>query len=106
MAFVYQVSFGIPRNQADELALGAPLERVLGYLRTRLPEQTGYVTARAMNSVDANQTTEVVVQSVWETWDDLLAHQKSQLAEAKVLLEFGSDVPADGLTVRVYEEVA
>ncbi len=105
MAFVYQVSFDISPDRLDELAVGASLERVVGYLRTLLPAHAGFIASRAMNSVDSSDRVEVVLQSVWETWDDLLAHRDSRLAEAKVLSEFANSISPEALVVHVYEEV-
>ncbi len=52
MAYIYEVSFDIRSNQLSQLDIGAPLERVVGYLRTLLPSEPGYVTSRAMYSLD------------------------------------------------------
>jgi quinol monooxygenase YgiN len=90
----------------EQLRIGAALERVLGYLRTLLPSETGYITARAMYSVDRDDRTHLVFQSVWETWEDLEAHRESELAEDKVLTEFEPHVELNDLVVHVYEEVA
>lgn len=105
MAYIYQVSFDIRPDQMDELAIGASLERVLGYLRTLLPGERGSVTTRAMFSVDAPDSTHLVFESVWEAWEDLEAHRQSSLAEEKVLTEFDPHVSRENLVVRVYEEV-
>ena len=45
MAYIYEVSFDINKNQMSQLQIGQPLERVLGYLRTLLPGEPGYVTS-------------------------------------------------------------
>lgn len=106
MAFIYQVSLDIRSDQRGDLAIGGSLERVLSYLRSHLPSDPGYVSSRAMNAVDPSPTVQLVVESVWETWDDLVAHRDSGKVEAKVLVEFGHRVPDDAMSVRVYEEVA
>jgi len=105
MAYVYQVSFDIQPEQMDELQIGASLERVLGYLRSLLPNETGFVTARAMYSLDIPGTTHMVFESVWETWEDLVAHRQSDLAEAKVLVEFEPHVSTEHLVTHAFEEV-
>ncbi len=105
MAFIHQVSFDIGPDQSGELAIGNSLERTIGYLRTLLPSEAGFVTARAMNSVGLTEKTHVVFQSVWETWDDLVAHRESRLTEAKVLAEFGETISRDAISVRDYEDV-
>lgn len=105
MAYIYEVRFDINKNQMSQLEIGAPLERVLGYLRTLLPGEPGYVTSRAMYSMDDPDNTNLVVQSVWERWEDLENHKNSTLAEQKTLTEFGPHINEDALKVRIYEEV-
>jgi hypothetical protein len=106
MAYIYQVSFDIRPDQMDELQIGASLERVLGYLRALLPNDPGHVSSRAMYSLDLSDRTDLVVESVWETWDDLVAHRKSSLAEDKVVTEFEPHVALEDLAMHIYEEVA
>jgi len=106
MACIYQVSFDIRPDQMSELEIGASLERVLGYLRTLLPAETGFVTSRAMYSVDIPGTTHLVFESVWERWGDLDYHRQSSLAEDKVLTEFKPHVALEDLSVHAYQEVA
>jgi hypothetical protein len=106
MAYINEISFDIRPDQMDELEIGASLERVLGYLRVLLPNETGHISSRAMFSLDLSDRTHLVVESVWETWDDLEAHRKSSLAEDKVLTEFEPHVTLEDLAVRIYEEVA
>jgi hypothetical protein len=106
MAYIYQVSFDIRPEQMGELEIGASLERVLGYLRTLLPAETGFVTSRAMYSVDNVERTHLVFESVWENWGDLDDHRQSSLAEDKVLTEFKPHVALEDLSVHAYQEVA
>jgi quinol monooxygenase YgiN len=106
MAYIYQVGFDIRPDQMSELQIGASLERVLAYLRALLPSGVGYITARAMYSVDVPDRTHLVFQSVWEDWEDLENHRGASIAEDKVLTEFKPHVELQDLTVRVYEEVS
>ena len=108
MAYIYSISFDIGPDKMDQLQIGASLERTLGYLRTLLPSETGFVTARAMYALDLNKDGEIdlIFQSVWDRWEDLLAHQESSLAEDKVLREFAPHVELEDLGVRIYEEVS
>jgi hypothetical protein len=108
MAFIYSISFDIGPEKMDELQIGASLERTLGYLRTLLPSETGFLTARAWYALDPGQDGEIdlVFQSVWDRWEDLEAHRESSLAEDKILREFEPHVELDDLRVRVYEEIA
>jgi hypothetical protein len=105
MAYIYEVSFEINKNQMSQLEIGAPLERVIGYLRTLLPGEPGYVTSRAMYSINDLDNTNLVIQSVWERWDDLEIHKNSTLAEQKSLIEFTPHINEDALRVCIYEEV-
>ena len=105
MAYIYQVTFDIKPEQMEQLEIGAPLERVLGYLRTLLPSQIGFITARAMYSLDVPNTTHLIIQSVWDTWDDVSSHRRSSLLEDKILKEFEPHVPLEKLVSHVYEEV-
>ena len=106
MAYIYQVGFDIRPDQMSDLQIGASLERVLAYLRALLPGEAGYVTSRAMYSVDVPDRTHLVFQSMWEGWDDLENHRGSSISEDKVLAEFKPHVEMQDLTVRVYEEVS
>jgi heme-degrading monooxygenase HmoA len=105
MAYMYSVRFNIGPDMMDELEIGAALERVLGYLRALLPGEPGFTTVRALHSVDSEKGVAVLVESVWQTWDDLVGHRESSLSEDKVLKEFEPHVEIGDLDVRVYEEV-
>jgi hypothetical protein len=108
MAYIYSISFDIGPEQRDELRIGASLERVLGYLRTLLPSQSGFITTRAMYALEPDDEGEIdlVFESVWERWDDLLEHRQSSLAEDKVVREFAPHIELEDLRVRVYEEIS
>ncbi|MFN2136199.1 MAG: hypothetical protein ACK2UK_09610 [Candidatus Promineifilaceae bacterium] len=106
MAYVYQVHFDIEPEQMNQLEIGASLERVLGYLRTLLPSQMGFISARAMYSLDIPEHTHLVFQSTWDTWEDIDEHRHSALLEKKILVEFQPHVPLEALAAHVYEEVA
>jgi hypothetical protein len=105
MAYIYQVAFDIEPGQMSELAIGSSLERVLGYLRTLLPAERGFITSRAMRSVGLGERVHLVLQSVWEEWEDVERHRESSLSEDKVLKEFELYVALEDLTRQVYEEV-
>jgi hypothetical protein len=105
MAYIYQVSFEIEHNQMEQLRIGAKLEEVLGYLRTLLPNMPGFITARAMFSVDIPEKTFLLVQSIWDQWEDLDIHRKSNLAEQRILNDFEPHVALEDLKVHIFEEV-
>ena len=104
MAYVYQVSFDISPTRQHELETGSSLERVLGYLRTVLPGEPGFTTARAVFSLDLPDRTRVLVESVWDHWEDLETHRKSALAEEKILREY-SHLSPEMLEIRTFQEV-
>jgi hypothetical protein len=105
MAYIYEVSFEIPRDQVNELMIGASLERVLGFLRTLLPGETGFITSRTMYSVDGSNPIQVRVWSEWQNWEDLLVHKDSQLVEDKLLKEFQAQIKMEHLTINILSEV-
>ena len=106
MAYIHQVSFDIRADQMGELQIGGALERVLGYLKALLPVQDGYVTARAMSSLEIKDQTHLVFESIWEYWEDLEAHRNSQLSENKILKEFEPHVELKHLKTNIYIEVS
>lgn len=105
MAYIYQVSFEIEHSQLEQLRIGANLEEVLGYLRTLLPNMPGFITARAMFSVDNADKTFLLVQSIWDHWEDLVKHRESNLAEQRILSSFKPHVQVEDLEVHIFEEV-
>ena len=108
MAYIYSISFDIGPDKMDELKIGSSLERTLGYLRTLLPSEVGFISARAMYALEKDDDGEIdlIFESAWDRWDDLEAHKESSLAEEKILREFRPHVKLEDLRVRIYEEVA
>lgn len=106
MAYIYQVGLDIQADQLSDLQIGGALERVLGYLKTLLPVEDGYITARAMSSLDIPDKTHLVLESIWEHWEDLERHRDSQLAENKILEEFDPHVQLHHLETHIYVEVS
>ena len=105
MAYIYQITFDIEPDQMSQLQIGEALERVLGYLKTLLPNQHGHITSRAMFSLGDPAKTHMVFESVWLTWGYLEAHRKSALSENKVLEEFQPHVSLENLQIHTFEEV-
>jgi hypothetical protein len=107
MAFFYQISFDIHPDQMGELEIGSSLERTLGYLRTLLPSENGFITVRVARSVQLqDEEIHIQVESEWDYWDELQAHRHSNLAEDKILQEFEPHVDLEDLEVHVLEEIA
>jgi len=105
MPYMYEVSFDITPKQMSELEIGQSLERVIGYMKIRLPSQAGFVLAGAFYSVDDPDRTRVVMRSEWSDWRDVEDHRESQLVEDRVFEEFCPHVDADAITIRTYAEV-
>lgn len=105
MAYIYQVTFTIAPDEMDQLQIGHSLERTLGYLRTLLPSEPGFITSRALYSLDYAERTHLIFQSEWVQWEDVKAHRASALLEDKILQEFQPHVPLEHLNAHIYEEV-
>ena len=105
MPYVYEVSFDIGADQMSELEIGQSLERLVGYMKTRLPSQRGFVYAHAVYSVDDPANIHVVTRSEWSDWSDLTLHCNTTLVEDRLFEEFEPHVPRDKITVRRYAEV-
>lgn len=105
MPYVYEVTFTIVPQDMNELVVGHSLERVLGYLRAVLPNEHGFMTSRALYSVDDPESTRIVFLSEWGSWEALEKHRDSALLETKVLSEFDPHVGPDDMTTRMYAEV-
>jgi hypothetical protein len=107
MAYTYEISFDIASEQMDQLSIGSALERGLGYLRSLLPSEPGFMYARALYSLSHEEVTHVIFHSVWENWEDLLAHKNTYLEEKRLLTEeFEPHLDLKDVTVHYYSEVA
>lgn len=105
MAYVYQMSFDIKPDQMEDLEIGSALEGALSALRALLPDEAGYVSSRGMHSLDRNNTTHIVFESVWNEWDDFISHIESSVAEDRFIQQFQPHLSIDNLTTHQYEEV-
>jgi hypothetical protein len=106
MAYTYEISFDIPFEHMDELSIGNSLERGLGYLRTLLPSEPGFMYARALYSLSHEEMTHVIFQSVWENWEDLIAHRNAYLDEKRLLTqEFEPHLDLANVKTHYYSEV-
>lgn len=105
MPYIYEVTFTIRPDQMDGLKIGHSLERVLGYLRAVLPNEHGFMTSRALYSIDDPRATRIVFFSEWGDWEALERHRDSALLETKVLSEFDPHVRPEDMTARIYAEV-
>lgn len=106
MAYTYEISFDISYQKMDLLSIGNALERGLGYLRTLLPGEPGFMYARAMYSLTHTDMTRVIFHSVWENWEDLVAHKETYLDEKRFLTEeFEPHLDVKDLVIHYYQEV-
>jgi len=105
MAYIYNINFDIRSDQMAELRIGGSLERVLGYLRTLLPGEPGYITSRALYSLTNNNGTHILIMSEWQTWEDLQQHKDSNFMEQKILKEFSPHIHLEHLNVQTFGEI-
>ena len=105
MPYVYEVSFEIKPDQMSQLEIGQSLERLVGYMKIRLPVQPGFVFADAWYSVDDPATTRIVARSEWSDWPDVEGHRKSAILEDHLFEEFDPHVKPGDIAIRTYAEV-
>ena len=105
MPYVYEVSFDIAPDQMTQLEIGHSLERLVGYMKIRLPVQPGFVFADAWYSVDDPAKTRVITRSEWSDWTDVEGHRNSSMLEEQLFVEFDPHVNKDNITIRTYAEV-
>ena len=106
MPYVYEVSFGVPREKMTELEIGESLEKLVGYMKVRLPSQRGFVYSDALYSVDDPAELRIVMRSHWSDWTDVTNHRESPaLVEDQVFEQFTPHVRPEDITIRTYAEV-
>lgn len=105
MVYIYQLKFEIEAAGMNQLQVERSLERVLRHLRPILSNQLGFLHCRAMYSLEPSSRTELILQTLWESWDDVVAHRDSALAEAKVRQEFEPLLTARDVEPCIYEEI-
>jgi hypothetical protein len=106
MTYIYQTTIDLETTDTDQIRNGKSLGSALAYLKALLPDEPGFVTARAMVSMGKNDKTHLIIESNWEDWESLEKHlQESPFAEKKILLQFDLQVKSLDLTTAIYEEV-
>ena len=105
MAYIYNISFDIQADQMSEIKIGGSLERVLGYLRTLLPGEQGYITSRALFSINEGSLRHIIFLSEWQTWEDISKHKQSNLIEDKILNEFSPHIQWENLKIQLFAEI-
>jgi hypothetical protein len=107
MPFIYQTTFDIDTRNIAELQIGRSLQLSLSYLKAFLPNEPGFINARAMYSITHNDVTHVSFESTWEDWETLENHrEKSAFAEGKMLNQFEMKVTPQNVATHVFEEIA
>ena len=61
----------------------------------------GHVSSRTLYSLDRADMVHIIMESMWETWDDLVHHRDSDHDEFKYVSEWAPDL-AHGVEVHVY----
>ncbi len=106
MAYIYQTVFDLRSENADQVHIGKSLGTSLAYLKAFLPNEPGFINARAMVSLSHNEKTHVVFESSWDDWESLETHlEKSPFAEQKMFPQFDIAVKPQDVATVIYEEV-
>jgi hypothetical protein len=105
MAYIYQVSFDVPRERSDLLGRGtSELDRTVAYLNSLLPDFPGFLTSWGMYSLHLPHAVRVVYHSMWARWGDLEAHRRSAMEESKVFSEW-TRIDPESITIGIFREV-
>ena len=105
MPYVYEVSFEVPREKMSELEIGQSLDRLVGFMKVRLPAQRGFVLSDAFYSVDHADKIRVVMRSEWSDWTDVENHRKSAAVVEDQAFEQFQHLSPNDITVRIYAAV-
>ena len=107
MPYVLQTTFDIETKDVDQLQIGRSLQLSIAYLKAFLPNEPGFINARAMYSLEHGEITHLIFESAWEDWATLLNHrEKSPFAEGKMLHQFELKVYPFNIDTHIFEEVA
>lgn len=106
MPYIYQLTFDINAADANQIQIGQSLQLSLSYLRALLPNETGFITARAMYSINHTDVIHIIFDSIWEDWASLKNHrEKSPFDEKTMLNEFELKVKPLNVATHIYEEI-
>ncbi len=107
MPFIYQTTFDIDTQDVAELQIGHSLQLSLAYLKAFLPNEPGFINARAMYSIAQEGLTHIAFESTWEDWETLVNHrEKSSFAEEKMLSQFEMKIAPQDVATHIFEEIA
>ncbi len=106
MTYIFQTSFDLRSDDADQLRIGKSMGTSLAWLKAFLPGEPGFVNARAIVSMTQNEHSHVIFETSWDDWEALETHlNQSAYAEQKMLKKFELDIEPIDLTTTIYEEV-
>lgn len=106
MSYIYQTTFDIRSEDVDEVRVGKSLDTSLAYLKAFLPNEPGFINARAMISLSHDDRAHLIIESVWDDWETLAEHiEKSPFAEPRILPKFDLKIKPLDLKTSIYEEV-
>ena len=106
MAYIYQTKFDIRSEEANQLRIGKSVAQSLAYLKAFLPNEPGFITSRAMVSLNQKDKAHLVFESYWEDWDSLDQHlQNSPYTEDKIIPKFSLQATLLDLTSTIFEEI-
>lgn len=106
MPYIYQTTFDILEKDLNELQIGHDVQLSLSYLKAFLPNEPGFINARAMYSLTHEENIHLIFESSWEDWATLESHrEKSPFAEEKMISRFEMKVTPINLATHIYEEI-
>lgn len=107
MPYIYQTTFDIATKDIDQLQIGRSLQLSLAYLKALLPNEPGFINARAMYSLTHEDMTHIAFESSWEDWAALQTHrEQSPFAEEKMISHFEMKVSPENVATHLFEELA
>jgi hypothetical protein len=106
MPYVYQLTFDINSEDANQIQIGQSLQLSLSYLRALLPNEVGFVSCRAMYSLNHTDVIHLIFESIWQDWSSFQNHRdKSPFDEKRMLSEFEMKVKPLNVATHIYEEI-
>ena len=104
MPFVYHTEFDIDASKLELFEVGSELELIAATLKSVLPGEVGYVSSHTLYSLDRPAAVRVIMESMWETWEDLVKHREGDYDEAKYVAEWAGDVARDEIVGHTYRQ--
>ena len=105
MPYVYHTVFDMDPSQMSQLEVGAEIEIIAATLRSIMPGDHGHIHSRTMYSLDRPDRVHVIFESLWEDWDDLVAHREGEHDEYTYVTRWAPQTVTGPVTTHVYGEV-